>query len=181
MTLCNASSIKFNAIIEPGFARGLEYYTGMIFEILVPEIDVSLGGGGRYDKLVELFGGQPTPAVGVAQGLDRITLAMDEQQATPKFDKQLVAVIPIEEETIAKAFDITAQLRKNGVATMMEVMGRKVARALQDANRREATYAIIIGPKELKEGKVVLRDMKHHQQSLIPIKDVATTLSNKSD
>ena len=64
---------------------------------------------------------------------------------------------------------------------MMEVMGRKVARALQDANRREATYAIIIGPKELKEGKVILRDMKHHQQSLIPIKDVATTISSKPD
>lgn len=51
-------------IVEPAFARGLEYYTGMIFEIYIPELDIVLGGGGRYDRLIELFGGELTPAVG---------------------------------------------------------------------------------------------------------------------
>ena len=51
-------------VVEPAFARGLEYYTGMIFEIYIPQLDIALGGGGRYDRLIELFGGEPTPAVG---------------------------------------------------------------------------------------------------------------------
>ena len=69
-------------IVEPAFARGLEYYTGMIFEIYIPELDIALGGGGRYDRLIELFGGEPTPAVGAAHGIDRVALALQTQKAT---------------------------------------------------------------------------------------------------
>ncbi len=68
--------------VEPAFARGLEYYTGMIFEIYIPQLDIALGGGGRYDRLIELFGGEPTPAVGVAHGIDRVALALQTQKAT---------------------------------------------------------------------------------------------------
>ena len=56
-------------VVETAFARGLEYYTGMVFEVYIPQLDIALGGGGRYDRLIELFGGEPTPAVGVAHGL----------------------------------------------------------------------------------------------------------------
>ena len=69
--------------VDPGFGRGLEYYTGMIFEVYIPELDIALGGGGRYDRLIEVFGGEPTPAVGVAHGLDRIALAMQMQKTAP--------------------------------------------------------------------------------------------------
>src|SRR4030066_849885 len=65
--------------VDPAFARGLEYYTGMIFEAYIPELDIALGGGGRYDRLIELFGGESPPATGVAHGLDRIALAMQTQ------------------------------------------------------------------------------------------------------
>ena len=58
---------KLNVTVEPAFARGLEYYTGMIFEVYIPQLDIALGGGGRYDRLIEAFGGEPTPAVGCAQ------------------------------------------------------------------------------------------------------------------
>ena len=70
LNLTFESGAKFEVSIEPAFARGLEYYTGMIFEVFVPELEIALGGGGRYDKLIELFGGEPTPAVGVAHGID---------------------------------------------------------------------------------------------------------------
>jgi len=174
--LCKESGVEFNMVIEAGFARGLEYYTGMIFEPLVPQIEISLGGGGRYDKLVELFGGEPTPAVGVAHGLDRIALALDKQNVVPKISKQIVAVIPIGEEMVSKALSIAQQLRREGLAVEMEIMSRTISRALRDADRRKVTYAVILGPKELKEGKVVLRDMKKRQQSPINIETLSETL-----
>jgi histidyl-tRNA synthetase len=176
---CKESGVEFDMVIEAGFARGLEYYTGMIFEPLVPEMEISLGGGGRYDKLVELFGGEPTPAVGVAHGLDRIALTLDQQNIKPKFGEHVVAVIPIGEETISKALAIAQQLKREGVPVEMEIMGRTVSRALQDADRRKVAYAVILGPKELKEGKVVLRDMKNRQQSSINIEDLTETLTKK--
>src|SRR3972149_11175254 len=68
------------ATVEPAFARGLEYYTGMIFEVYIPELEIALGGGGRYDRLIEVFGGEPTPAVGCAHGIDRVALALQTQK-----------------------------------------------------------------------------------------------------
>lgn len=179
LELCDESGAKLETSIETGFARGLEYYTGMIFEPLVPELDVSLGGGGRYDRLVELFGGEPTPAVGVAHGLDRIALALDKQNAAPKFSKRIVAVIPIGEEAVPKALAMALQLRERGVAAELEVMNRTVSRALQDADRRGIPHAVILGPKELREGKATLRDMKNRQQQLIDVEDIAEALSEK--
>ncbi len=173
--VCKAVT-EFDMLIDAGFARGLEYYTGMIFEVLVPQIDVSLGGGGRYDKLVEQFGGEPSPAVGVAHGLDRIALAMDKQDVVPKFPKRSVTVIPVEEKEVSKALETALRLRSEGIAVEVEIMGRSVSRALQDANRRKSIYTIILGPKELEEGKVMLRDMKNHQQQLIEVEDLLRKL-----
>ena len=89
--------------VEPAFARGLEYYTGMIFEVNVPELDAALGGGGRYDRLIEVFGGEPTPAVGVAHGLDRIALAMQMQKTALSTRREKTAVvIPVKQELKAE-------------------------------------------------------------------------------
>ncbi len=175
--LSGESGAGLDLTIETGFARGLEYYTGMIFEVLVPEMEISLGGGGRYDKLVELFGGVPTPAVGVAHGLDRITLALDKQKATLDFARHCVALIAVDAETFPYAVEIASKLRKKGITVKMEVMGRAVSRALQDADRREASYAVIVGPKEKRKGKVTLRDMKTRQQHLVDIADLLKKLS----
>ncbi len=179
MQLCKEGRVKFDAIIELGFARGLEYYTGMIFEPLVPEMEISLGGGGRYDKLVELFGGEPTPAVGVAHGLDRVALALDRQSIIPKIPRRAVVVVPIGGDAIPKALVVASQLREKGISVDLEIMGRTISRSLQNADRGEAAYSVILGPKELKAGKTVLRDMKTRQQSIIGIDDVAETLSKK--
>jgi histidyl-tRNA synthetase len=166
-------------IIEPRFARGLEYYTGMIFEVLVPEMDISLGGGGRYDKLVEMFGGEPTPAVGVAHGLDRISLALEEQGGLFEVSKQLVFIIPICDEVLHKALEVAKQLRKEGYNVNMEIMGRSVSRALQDAEKREANFAVIIGPREVAEGKVMLRNLTTRQQNLVDLQELPAMLLKK--
>jgi histidyl-tRNA synthetase len=156
--------------VEPAFARGLEYYTGMIFEVYIPQLDIALGGGGRYDKLIEVFGGDPTPGVGAAHGIDRITLALQTQKtALAAETEKKVVVIPITESLKVEALKIAQQLRAAGVTVEFEVMGRKMAKALEDADRRKVDYAVIVGERELKDDAVVLKDLTKREQCTVPI------------
>jgi len=174
LELIKDSGEKLEVVVEAGFARGLEYYTGMIFESYVPGIDIALGGGGRYDKLIELFGGEPISAVGVAQGIDRIVLALTKQNvAQETANENSVAVISVKDDCMAKALELSATLRNLGLHVEVAVMGRSISRALTDANRRGVAYAVIVGPNELKEQKVVLREMKKSTQRTVPISRLA--------
>ena len=168
------STQNLNITIDAGFARGLEYYTGMIFEVYVPELDIAIAGGGRYDRLVEAFGGEPTPAVGVAHGLDRMMLALKEQGATLDFREECkVAVVPVSEDLTIEAVKISERLRSEGIPSEMEVVGRKISKSLEDADRRNIAYVVIVGEKELKEEAVVLRDMQKKEQKVIKINELA--------
>ncbi len=174
LELVRDSGVQLEVVVEAGFARGLEYYTGMIFEAFIPELDVALGGGGRYDKLIQLFGGEPIPAVGVAQGIDRIVLALNKQEVSPKTaKKKSVVVISVKDESMAKALELSEALRKSGLLVEVAVMGRSISKALADADRRGVAYAVIVGPKELKEEKVVMREMKKSEQRTVEISDLA--------
>jgi len=174
LDLVKESGVQFENLIEAGFARGLEYYTGMVFQPYVPELEREVGGGGRYDKLIELFGGEPTPAVGVAHGIDRLALATKKQKVfTTIGAERRVMVIPIGEEMRAKAMELSLMLRNVNISVEVEVLGRTVSKALQDADRRNITYTIIVGAEELKENKVVLRDMKKRVQRTVEIKHLS--------
>jgi histidyl-tRNA synthetase len=163
--------------VEPAFARGLEYYTGMIFEVYIPELDIALGGGGRYDKLIELFGGEPTPATGVAHGLDRIVLAMQMQKTSEtKTKKKRLTLIPVNEAVKSEVLRISQMLRDAGVSVELEVMGRKMNKALEDADRRKMDYAVIVGERELKQGAVVVRDLAKREQIVVEISKLAKTV-----
>jgi histidyl-tRNA synthetase len=156
--------------VEPAFARGLEYYTGIIFEVTVPDLDIALGGGGRYDRLIEVFGGESTPAVGVAHGLDRVALAMQMQKTVLSTRREKTAVvIPVKPELKTEALKISQMLREVGVSVEFEVMGRKMAKALEDADRRKADYAVIVGERELKDAAVVVRDLAKREQTTVKI------------
>jgi histidyl-tRNA synthetase len=156
--------------VEPAFARGLEYYTGMIFEIYIPGLDIALGGGGRYDKLIEAFGGEPTPAVGCAHGIDRVAIAFQTQKtAFAQRTEKKVAVVPITEAMKSEALKIAQQLRTAGITVEFEVMGRKMAKALEDADKRKVDFAVIVGERELAEGAVVLKELANRQQTTILI------------
>ncbi|MGD0449507.1 MAG: histidine--tRNA ligase [Candidatus Bathyarchaeia archaeon] len=158
-------------MVEPAFARGLEYYTGMIFEIYIPQLDIALGGGGRYDRLIELFGGEPTPAVGVAHGIDRVALALQTQKSSVagKVGKR-VLVLAVNEALKVEALKIAQMLRGSGVVVEFEIMGRKMAKALEDADKRGIDYAVIVGERELKEGAAMLRNLAKREQTIVPIK-----------
>lgn len=167
------SGEEIDIAVEAGFARGLEYYTGTVFEVYVPEMNVSLCGGGRYDKLIEMFGGEPTPAVGVAHGLDRVMMAMQKQKAALKTKKEkTVVVIPVNEGLKGEALKISRMLRDAGMPVEVEVMGRKVAKALEDADRRKMDYAVIVGERELKEKAIVLRDLAKREQKTVKIEKI---------
>lgn len=172
-------SASLSITVEPAFARGLEYYTGMIFEVYISELEIALGGGGRYDKLIELFGGDPTPAIGCAHGIDRIALALQAQKTKISSKKaKRIAVIPITGSLKSEALKITQQLRVAGIVAEFEVMGRKMAKALEDADRRRVDYAVIVGERELKEGAVVLKDLVNRQQSTIALKNLVEKIKN---
>jgi len=163
-------SADLTLIVEPAFARGLEYYTGMIFEIYIPGLDIALGGGGRYDKLVESFGGESIPAIGCAHGIDRVAIALQTQKITlaAKAEKKVV-VLPINEGMRSEALKIAQKLRVAGVTAEFEVMGRKMTKALEDADKRKVDFAVIVGEQELKEGTIVLKDLTSRQQNTISI------------
>jgi len=165
--------------VEPGFARGLEYYTGMIFELYIPELDIALGGGGRYDRLIELFGGDPTPAVGCAHGIDRIALALQTQKTAVGAERgKRVLVLAVNETLKAEALKIAQSLRQSGVIVEFEVMGRKMAKALEDADKRKMDYAVIVGERELKEDAVMLRNLAKREQNIVPVKELAEKINS---
>jgi histidyl-tRNA synthetase len=181
LELIRDSGTQLEVVVEAGFARGLEYYTGMIFESYIPGLDIALGGGGRYDKLIELFGGEPIPAVGVAQGIDRIVLALTKQKVAQQTSKKnSVTVISVKDECMAKALEISAMLRNRGLPVEIAVMGRSIRGALSDANRRSVAYAVIVGPKELEKEKVVLREMEKGTQRTVPISGLTEAILSGS-
>ncbi len=165
--------------VEPAFARGLEYYTGMIFEVYIPQLEIALGGGGRYDRLIETFGGDPTPAVGVAHGIDRIALALQTQKTSfaAKTEKRVV-VLAITDALKSEALKVAQQLRAAGIPVEFEVMGRKMGKALEDADKRKVDYAVIVGERELKEGKVVVKNLANRTQSEVQISALTQKLQS---
>jgi histidyl-tRNA synthetase len=175
LNLVTKSGCKIG-IVDPVFARGLEYYTGMIFEVYIPELEIALGGGGRYDKLIEVFGGEPTPAVGVAHGLDRITLARQKQALNSQLTlvrrkhKKRTLVIPANQESVARALKISELLRKARIRTEFEAMGRKLDKALKKASRRNVDFVVIVDKLKLPVGKVVLQNLQQGSTEILTIR-----------
>jgi histidyl-tRNA synthetase len=174
------SGCRIDISVDAGFARGLEYYTGIIFEVTVPESEKALAGGGRYDKLIELFGGAQTPAVGIAHGINMIMLSLQLQKAMVKVkEEKTVMVIPVNEQLKSEALRISRILRNADIPVEVEVTGRKVAKALEDADRRKMDYAIIVGEKELKEKAVAVRDLAKRKQEIVKIEKIADAIRDK--
>ncbi len=169
-----------NYQIKLSIVRGLDYYKGLVFEIEAPVLgaEKQLCGGGAYE-LVPLFGGTDVPTTGFAIGFDRAILALEtEKFSFPK--RQLDAfVIPVNEEMIKKALEITQTLRDKGKMTVdVDLLRRGIGKAMKYANTLNVNTAIIVGPKELETDSVTLRDMKTGNQELVKISDVLSKVKN---
>jgi histidyl-tRNA synthetase len=150
--------------LDCGLGRGLQYYTGLIFEIY-DAADIQLCGGGRYDDLVQALGGrQPVPAVGFAYGLERVGAVANLDHQTP-VRKALVA--PVAPGDYPYALEVARRLRGNGFVVTVDVRGRNIATNLRDAARRNIGYVAIVGAAEREQKTLVWRDLKAHSEQRI--------------
>ncbi len=162
--------------VDMSLARGLEYYTGLIFEIFVEGLDIAVGGGGRYDKLVELFGGEHTPAVGFAAGIDRLIIAMDEKALFRKNTERKILITPLTLMQIPACFTTASKVRELGYKTEVEVLRRNINRALSYAVSNNYSFIIFIGEKEERENKVTIKKLDSGEQHTINIEDITKIL-----
>ena len=167
----NLMEDKFSdkVIVDLKLSRGLDYYTGLVFEFYVEGLDVAVGGGGRYDKLIETFGGPRLPAVGLAFGLDRIELAAKERNLISESEVMKAIVIPLSEKCVKKSFEISSALRELGIITELEVMGRKLNKSLSYASEKGIRFALILGEKELESNTITVKDLKKGEQEEIEL------------
>ena len=161
--------------LEPGLVRGLDYYTRTAFEFYVTGREgqqQAIGGGGRYDGLVELLGGKPTPGIGFGIGLDRLVLALSEMAVAAAPDLAPVAVVvgADPDDTVGR-LKIATDLREAGIAARAELGRRKLGKQLEAAARDQAHFAVILGD-ELAAGEVGLRDLPAGTQKLVPVADL---------
>ena len=157
--------------IAPSLARGLGYYTGPIFEVSVADLAGSLGGGGRYDNLVGMFGKQDIPAVGFSLGLERILLVMEERRMYPEIGvgpDVLLCWMDVDE---SRVLDIAHRLRSQGLDVEVYPQATKLKKQLQYADREgvQATVAAIVGEEEIESGEVTLKRLSTGDQARVPI------------
>ena len=157
-----------NTRINFGIVRGLDYYSGIVFEVFDKNSTLgALAGGGRYDSLTKAFGREDIGATGVAGGVERIILTMQEQGIMPETKQIRVSVLYINEEMQKVAMSITSLLRLNNIPTNVDLSGKNLKKQIEQAS--ESKYCIIVAPKELEQSKVVLRNMQDGTESQIEI------------
>jgi histidyl-tRNA synthetase len=190
--LCEACSAHFAAVrahleamgvpyrLEPTLVRGLDYYTRTAFEYYRSGAEgqqQALGGGGRYDGLVELLGGRATPGIGFALGLDRVLLALVENGAAAAHEMPpLAVVVGADPADTVSRLRVASLLRAEGLFARAELSPRKLGRQLEAASKDHAHFAVIIGD-ELTEGNVQLKDLEAGTQRVVPLADLARELA----
>jgi histidyl-tRNA synthetase len=165
--------------VNPYLVRGLDYYTRTVFEIQPIDIggQSTIGGGGRYDNLVEILDGKPTPAVGFATGLERIIQNLQKQGiGPPSTSGPRVYVAHLGPEALKEALRLSARLRQAGIATTLAVDDRSLKAQLKQANALGFSHAVVIGEDELRTGTVLLRDMAKGDQAQLSPDDVIRKL-----
>lgn len=194
--LCEACSAHFESVkahltavgvpfrVESGLVRGLDYYTRTAFEFYVVGREgqqQALGGGGRYDGLVGLLGGKPTPGIGFGVGLDRVALVLAEQAGPDgvpgaTLDGPLAVVVSADPEDTVNRLRIATALRAAGLRVRADLARRKLGRQLEAAGRDGAHFAVILGD-ELAEGHVQVRDLQAGTQRVVAVGDLARELA----
>jgi len=174
LRLAERAGIADRLRLDPTVVRGLAYYTATVFEAYALDGDLrALFGGGRYDRLIEQFGGPPTPAAGVAIGDQTLEILLRSHdrwpEGEPALDTYVVAVTSAE---VALATEWVGRLRRAGIAADHDLLGRSLSRQLKEADRRRARRALILGPKEIERGVAVERDLATGAQHEVPWSEV---------
>jgi histidyl-tRNA synthetase len=186
--LCEPCALHFSALrsyldardiayeLNPRLVRGLDYYTRTVFEFMPPEegAQSTVGGGGRYDGLIELLGGPPTPGAGFGSGIERIILNLKRQEApVPEVQGPAVYVAHMSDAATQAALRLAGQLRGHGAGAVVGTPGRSLKAQLRHADALGARFVAILGERELEAGEVSLRDMRDHQQRTVLLEAAA--------
>ena len=174
-------------ILTPTLVRGLDYYTHTVFEIYPsfgePGSQSALGGGGRYDLLVEDLGGRPTPAAGVALGIERSVAALkqyaEENKVPPPETKYDIYFAQLGEDAKRRALRIINELRGTGIRIAFNFFKNSLKNQLEAANNLHVAYVIILGQKEVQDKTVIIRDMESGVQEIVDQKKLDVILQKK--
>jgi len=156
------------AKLDLSLARGLEYYTGTVYEVICLG-KWSCAAGGRFDRLIENYGGAPTPAVGISFGIDRILDVAEEKIKLPELTKVFVINVGDDEKIVLAAMEVAQKLRALGINTRMNLVAGRLGKVLSTANKLNVPFAVIIGEDELKNKEITLRDMRTGKQQNIKL------------
>lgn len=175
----NLDAMGIEYTVDPGIVRGLDYYTKTAFEFVTTKIGAqgTVCGGGRYDHLVEEIGGPATPGVGFGLGKERLLLTMEAcgvEIPEPAGADVFIAVMG--DEARAAGLKLMRELRQNGLAVQMDIMGRNIKNQFKYANRIHASKTVVIGQDELENDSFTIKNMETSEQVTVPIGSLAEEL-----
>ncbi len=173
-------AIKGTVKVDFSLVRGIDYYTGIVFEFAGAgnENGPSIGSGGRYDKLTELYGGKPAPAAGASIGVDRVLDLLDFSASTQSTYAR-VFIAEIKDDTRGYAVRVAKELRDHGIATDLNVTSRSLSNQLAYANAMKFKYAIVVGPAEEKLGKVKLKDLVSGDETMLGVGEAINAIGTE--
>lgn len=180
-TLLDAAGVK-NAVFDITLMRGLDYYTGTVFEFFDnhPDNNRSLFGGGRYDGLVGLFGAEQISAVGMAPGLTMTELFLQTHNLLPKLPSTTdVYVVVLGDEVLTGAMKLAADLRNEGVNTELDVTGRKLDKQIKTAVKKDIPFLIFIGEEELKTEIYSFKDTTSSEEQKLSFERIVSTVKDR--
>ena len=181
-TLLTAASVEF--ILNPRLVRGLDYYTKTAFEIQYTPLGAqsAVCGGGRYDGLIAECGGQATPGIGFAMGMERILLALEKQNLFPELSTVIdLFVAPMEKSAQPVGLKLMTDLRREGLTCDMDYMNRSLKAQMKYANKYPARFVAIIGEEEVSQNKVMLKNMVTGEQQLVALETVRQIIEEGKD
>ncbi|BCS81907.1 histidine--tRNA ligase [Anaerocellum diazotrophicum] len=168
--------------VDPFIVRGLDYYTKTVFEIVatVTEKELAICGGGRYDNLIEQIGGNSTPGIGFAIGVERLLMLLAQNGLFPTRPQvPEVFVATIGENSLKKAFEIASRLRFEGISTIIEEMSRSLKSQMKYADKIGCQFSIIIGDEEIAKGVCKIRNMRTSSEDEVNIESICQYLKEK--
>jgi len=158
--------------------RGLDYYTGPVFEISIGKAKVSCGAGGRYDNLVRAFGGQDLPATGISIGVSRVVAVMEEERLFKNFEQKKIFVAVVNDFVRQDAIKVCRKIHEAGKICSIDLTGKSLGKQFEFAAAGNFNFVAIVGPEEMKKNSVKIRDMKTGAEKNVKISELEKFFKN---